>query len=220
MACGQGPGFHADEIPQEKAQIEDLGESKWSIEEKELEQWDVEFESSSQTQTPDAKEAPPKTLAEMAKWVVENESKKVGPACNFFVQRVLYLMGFGRTAWLANDFDNFVQRTFPKFDKEIFQSQSLSQERLRLRDYIWSFPERTGLIIQWERQNTNGHIGIVQRIGNELVLYHASLNKFSPKAQSASIELLLHRSENSYQLNVFSIPSSEFPPVAQRPHVN
>jgi hypothetical protein len=198
-ACGKSTGFQAVEIPKEQARLRDFGDGSRDFptdegEEPEFQDQDAPAKSSGST------------LAEIAKWVVAFEARKVGAACNFFIQRVLYLMGFGRSSWTANEFDQYVKQSFESYKEESFQYDSGGTEKERLKSYIWSFPERTGFILQWKRNTPHGHIAIVQRVGETLIIYHASLNTQLPRMQKVSVDLLLHKpsSKVDYQLNVFS----------------
>ena len=143
-----------------------------------------------------------RSLIEIAKWVIQNEARKVGAACNFFIQRIFTLMGFGKADWTANDFAQYVKSNFSHFRQASFYGDRGDLERKRLKEYIWSFPEKTGLIFQWKRESGHGHIAVVQRVDDQLVIYHASLNTFIPKAQRVSLEVLLDASRKN--LNVFS----------------
>jgi surface antigen len=213
-----GPGFRLNELPHEQAKVEDLGGVPTPAEsdaqgsnplpgdtDAPKNQPPTPSEDSpkntpqEETQRPD-----PQSLIEMAKWVIQNESKKVGPACNLFVQRVLQLMGFERKNFLANNFDWYAKDKFSSYQLESFSYDSNRSQLPRLHDYIWSFPEGTGFIMQWKQKSGHGHIAIVQRVGETLVIYHAGLNTFNPKAQTIPLERLLHRRRSNYTLNVFS----------------
>lgn len=145
------------------------------------------------------------SLSLIAKWVINNESKQVGPYCNFFVQRVLQIKGYGLFRWRANEFDEIAPSQFSNYKVESFVSHQDESERVRFKEYIWSYPEKTDFVLQWKRPSKHGHIAILQRIGEKLVIYHASLNSFYPKSQQAKIEVLLSASMGSkYRLNVYS----------------
>lgn len=219
-ACG--PGFRLNELPHEQAKVEDLGGVP--APEPSNEQGssplpgDVDTPQTSPSVTneespknspreqeqEDAQRPRPQSLVEWAKWVIQNESKKVGPACNLFVQRVLQLMGFERKNFLANNFDWYAKDKFSSYQLESFTYDSNLSQLPRLHDYIWSFPEGTGFIMQWKQKSGHGHIAIVERSGETLVIYHAGLNTFNPKAQTIPLERLLHRRKSNYTLNVFS----------------
>jgi hypothetical protein len=222
-ACGKKSAFQTMEIPQEQARLQDLDNNPRKSSEKEnpsneqADQQDlleddfgqldaVDAETPSETadsvENSEVKKPIKRSLAEIAKWVIQHEAKKVGAACNFFIQRILELMGFGPSSWTANSFDKYVKENFSSYQEESFVSDSSGVERKRLKAYIWSFPERTGLIFQWKRSSGHGHIAVVQRIQDELVIYHASLNTFRPKAQRVTLEVLLHPTRKN--LNVFS----------------
>jgi hypothetical protein len=145
------------------------------------------------------------SLSEISKWVIKNEAKKIGPYCNFFVQRVLQLKGYGFYRWRANDFDTFVAKTFDSFQVETFTSQNIEIEQERLKNYIWSFPEKTDFILQWKRPSKHGHVAILQRVGDKLIIYNASLNDYLARSKQAKVEVLLNSGRGKkYRLNVYS----------------
>lgn len=199
--CHSKPGFRAHEVPSETAKLTDLSSPVYS-ESAETEEAEENPELNELEAPEDSSQG--QSMVEIGYWVIRNEARKVGAACNFFIQRVFALMGFGKSSWLANDFDSYVQKSFASFKKESFRWDSTGAERARLKRYLWSFPEGEGVILQWKRKVGPGHVAIIHRVGNEFVLYHASLKKFIPKAQRANLETLLHRPLVGYSLNVFS----------------
>lgn len=144
------------------------------------------------------------SLVDVGRWVIMYEARKVGPACNFYIQRVFQLLGFGRGSWLANDFDRYVKDNFKSYTKEAFKINSRVNDQNRLKSYLMKFPEKKGVVLQWERNRGPGHVAILHRIRNEFVIFHASLNKFNAKAQKADIPNILYRSGTDYTLYVYS----------------
>lgn len=131
----------------------------------------------------------------VAYWVVQNEAKKIGTPCNFYVSRVLELNGYSDDGFLANDFDIYAKKHFSSYKDERFVSTNIQAERLRLKRHLWSYPSRTPFILQWERQAPKpGHIAIVERIGDQLVIYQASLNRHIARREQTTIDRLLSAS--------------------------
>ncbi|WP_409477761.1 hypothetical protein [Pseudobdellovibrio sp. HCB154] len=131
----------------------------------------------------------------VAYWVVQNEAKKIGTPCNFYVSRVLELTGYSDDGFLANDFDIYAKKHFSSYKDEKFVTTNLQAERLRLKRHLWSYPSRTPFILQWERQAPKpGHIAIVERIGDQLVIYQASLNRHIARREQTTIDRLLSAS--------------------------
>lgn len=128
-----------------------------------------------------------------ANWVVTHEARKLGTPCNFYVSRVLVLTGYSKDRFRANDFDIYARKNFASANVERFTAANLESERLRLKRHIWSFPSRTPFILQWERSGKPGHIAIVERVGDKLVIYQSSLNRFIPRKEQTSISDLLGR---------------------------
>ena len=55
---------------------------------------------------------------------------------------------------------------------ELFKGDmGLASEQARLKQHIWSYPERTPFILQWERTGPHGHVAIVERIGESLFIF-------------------------------------------------
>ncbi|MEZ0390851.1 MAG: hypothetical protein ACAH59_01455 [Pseudobdellovibrionaceae bacterium] len=215
-ACGKKSGFQANSLPTENAALQDIQPTESAkepdIKEEENEETlKSENEDAEKSQIPDFEipeipeyEVQEKSLIEMGLWVIEKEARKVGAACNFYVQRVLQLMGFGRSSWKANDFDLYVNQNFSTYKVESFVPSSQGSEKSRLKKYLWSFPEKTGVILQWKRRVGPGHVAILHRQGNQLVIFHASLNRFVAKAQKIDMDVLFYQGGNAYRLNVFS----------------
>lgn len=137
-------------------------------------------------------------------WVVQNEARKIGTPCNFYVSRVLELSGYSDDGFLANDFDIYARNHFSNYKNEIFNTANLKSEQARLKRHIWSYPQRTPFIIQWERTKPKpGHIAIVERIGEQLVVYQASLNRHIARREQTSIDRLLNHARSA-RMTVYS----------------
>ena len=137
-------------------------------------------------------------------WVVQNEARKIGTPCNFYVSRVLVLTGFSKDSFRANDFDIYARKNFSSYKNEIFSTSNLESERARLKRHIWSYPQRTPFIIQWERSAPQpGHIAIVERIGEQLVVYQASLNRHIARREQTTIDRLLSHARKA-RMTVYS----------------
>jgi len=137
-------------------------------------------------------------------WVIKNESRKVGTACNFYVSRVLEIAGYSVDSFTANDFDIYARRNFSSVEGLSFDTNNVTPERQRLRRYIWSYAERTPFILNWERTGgKHGHIAILERIGDQLVIFQASMNQHLPLRQQTTIENILSYSKKA-KLTVYS----------------
>lgn len=119
-----------------------------------------------------------------------NEGKKIGAACNFYLERVLEVMGFKTVDFLANDFDVAAKKMFKSYKVFTFTTQA------ELKRHIWSYRERTGFIFQWERVGAPGHVAIVERVGETLYIYQASLNKYTARVEKTTLERLLQVNNN------------------------
>lgn len=119
-----------------------------------------------------------------------NEGKKIGAACNFYLERVLEVMGFKTVDFLANDFDVAAKKMFKSYKVFTFTSQA------ELKRHLWSYRERTGFIFQWERVGAAGHVAIVERVGETLYIYQASLNKYTARVEKTTLERLLQVNNN------------------------
>lgn len=113
------------------------------------------------------------------------EGKKIGPACNFYVGRVLEVLGFKKVDFLANDFDVAAKKMFKNY--KVFTFTNVTE----LKRHLWSYRDRTGFILQWERVGAPGHIAIVERVGETLYIYQASLNKYTARVDKTTLERLL-----------------------------
>jgi len=140
----------------------------------------------------------PSKFIQIAQWIINNEARKLGTACNFYVSRVLEIAGYSDDSFIANDFDLYAQRNFSNYDSKSFDSNLEDVERPRMRAHIWSYPERTPFIINWERSGgQHGHIAILERIGNQLVIFQANMNKHLPKRQQTTIENIVSYSRRA-----------------------
>lgn len=152
----------------------------------------------SQIGTPEAS-----TIIKNAQKVMVEEGKKIGPACNFYVQRVLQVSGFPKGSYLAADFDLYAEKNFKYYRAKNFLKNSAQNDTEKLRKYIWNYPERTPFILQWSRAQVTGHIAIMERIGDQLIIYQASLNKYTARKSLTTIDSLL-RDYNRRVLTVYS----------------
>lgn len=154
--------------------------------------------------TPQPQAAKVSRFIQVAYWVVQNEAKKLGTACNFYVSRVLELSGFSDDSFMANDFDVYAKKNFSHYRLETFDTARKKSEEISLRRYLWSYPERTPFIIQWERgRGRHGHVAIVERIGEQLIIYQASMNKHIPRRDQTTVELLLSKVQQG-NMHVYS----------------
>lgn len=120
-----------------------------------------------------------------------NEGKKLGAACNFYIQGVLKNLGFKVVDFLANDFDAAAEKMFKTYRVVTFTNAT------ELKRHIWSYRERTGFIFQWERPGgAPGHVGIVERIGEKLYIYQASLNRYTARVEVTTLDRLLAVNDN------------------------
>lgn len=152
----------------------------------------------SQIGTPEAS-----TIIKNAQKVMVEEGKKIGPACNFYVQRVLQVSGFPKGSYLAADFDLYAEKNFKYYRAKNFLKTSAQNDTEKLRKYIWNYPERTPFILQWSRAKVTGHIAIMERIGDQLIIYQASLNKYTARKSLTTVDSLL-RDYNRRVLTVYS----------------
>lgn len=158
-----------------------------------------------QSQTPPSTQKPPAPVKpagpvasrfiQITKKVIATEAKQIGTACNAFVQRVLQLNGFENRTFLANDFDLYAETYFGSYVRQDFVYDSATHGKVgreKLRKYIWSFPARTPFIFQWQRTGPHGHIAIVERVGDQLVIYQANLGRYTARSNKTIIEALLY----------------------------
>jgi hypothetical protein len=138
-----------------------------------------------------------------AQRVITLEGRRLGTACNVFVHRVLTVSGFNPSVYLANDFDIYAKKFFKSYKAEDFNRDTTGGEKERLRRYIWDYPEHTPFIMQWSRSGVHGHIAIVERIGDKLVIYQSSLGTKTPRKDQTTPEILLN-GYNRRQLTVYT----------------
>lgn len=138
-----------------------------------------------------------------AEWVMINEGKKIGTPCNFYLSRVLVVSGYSSNRFLATDFDIYAQKNLKNAHVVHFINDGKGSELARLKQHLWSFPQRTPLIMQWSRSGATGHVAIVERVGNMLIIYQASLNKHTARKDYTSIHRLL-TGEMRRTLSVYS----------------
>lgn len=136
-------------------------------------------------------------------WVMVNEGKKIGTPCNFFLRRVLEVSGFAKASFRANDFDDYADKYFSSAKEQTFKS--VKNERERLRQYLWSFPSSTPFIMNWHRDGVKyGHVAIVERYDNDLVIYQASIGSHSARQDKATVEGLLDDPSMKRDLTVYT----------------
>lgn len=143
------------------------------------------------------------SFIETTDMIMRYEGKKIGTACNHFLQRVLVAMGFPNKSFLANDFDNYAKQHFQKYRAVNFQSDATGSDRARLKQHLWSYPEGTAFILQWSRKNAHGHVAIVERINENLVIYQANLNRYTARKDQTTVDRLLS-DRNRQVLTVYS----------------
>lgn len=127
----------------------------------------------------------------VAQFVVLNESEKIGTACNHYLQRVLFLSGFKKGDFLANEFDIYAKNNFKSYKIENFKIDASRNDKAELKKYIWSYPARTPFILQWKRPGAYGHVAILERLEDSLVIYQASYNAHNPERTLTTIDALL-----------------------------
>lgn len=143
------------------------------------------------------------TFVKNAIWVMVKEGKKIGTPCNFFLRRVLEVSGFAKAPFIANDFDNYAEKYFSSFKEQTFKS--VKNERDRLRQYLWSFPSSTPFIMNWHKDGVKyGHVAIVERYDNDLVIYQASIGSHSARQDKATVESLLDDDRFHRDLTVYT----------------
>lgn len=127
-----------------------------------------------------------------AEIVMINEGKKIGTPCNFYLSRVLEISGFSKAPFLANDFDDYAKKYFSHFRVVNFVNDFWGSDKARLKQHIWSYPERTPFVMQWSRTGFYGHLAIVERIGDQLIVYQASLNSHTARRDQTTVDILLN----------------------------
>lgn len=145
----------------------------------------------------------PSRIMYYAQKIMETEGRRLGTACNFYVHRVLQVAGFVYDVFLANDFDDYAKRYFKHYKEVDFYRDTSNAEEIRLKQHIWSYPERTPFIVNWTRASVHGHIAFIERIGEKLVIYQSSLGTKTPRKDQTTPEILLN-GYNRRQLTVYS----------------
>lgn len=146
---------------------------------------------------------PPSELIKNAQKIMEKEGKKIGTACNLYVRRVLEVTGYAAGFFMANDFDVYAKKNIPHYKSIEFKRDPNGSDKERLQKHIWSYPERTPFILQWKSPRAHGHIALMERIGDKLIIYQASLGRFTARKDQTSITILLS-GYNRRTLTVFS----------------
>lgn len=134
----------------------------------------------------------PSDFIKNAERIMITEGKKIGTPCNFYLRRVLEVSGFPSKPFLANDFDNYATKNFSNYTAIDFKNDRSGSERSRLKKVIWSYPQRTPFIFQWSRSGFYGHVAIVERIGDDLIVYQASIGSHSARRDRTSVDILLN----------------------------
>lgn len=155
----------------------------------------------------------PKSSASMSKiiqnaYLVMNNKKDVAwikTACNRYLSYVLARSGYSRDGFLANDFDIYAKKNLKHARDVLFKGETnLAAELARLKQHIWSYPERTPFILQWTRPTSrHGHVAILERIGDRLFIFQASLGAYEPRLNEIKVNTLLN-ARSSKHLNVYS----------------
>ncbi|MBC7420052.1 MAG: CHAP domain-containing protein [Bdellovibrio sp.] len=138
-----------------------------------------------------------------AQKTIELEARSIGTACNKYVARVLELSGFPKGYFTANDFDSYAKKNISHYKVVDFARDGNGSEEARLKQHIWSYPEKTPFVMQWSRIGGYGHIAIVERIGENLIIYQASLNQYVARKDQTTVHILL----NGYNRRVLSVYS-------------
>ena len=140
----------------------------------------------------------PSEFIKIAHEVMVKEGKKIGTPCNFYLRRVLVRAGYADDGFVANDFDIYAKKNFSSYKSQDFKIDKNGTDRPELKKYIWSFPERTPFIAQWTRPGNYGHVAIIERIGDELVIYQASINQYTARRDLTTIEKLLSSQKRAF----------------------
>lgn len=135
--------------------------------------------------------------------VMTKEGKNIGTACNLYLQRVLIRAGFPSGDFIANDFDLYAKKYFKSYKAEDFKIDTSRSDKEELKAHLWSYPARTPFILQWTRPGHYGHVAIVERIGEDLIIYQASIGNHTARRDQTTIERLLS-SKNRASLTVYS----------------
>jgi hypothetical protein len=135
--------------------------------------------------------------------VMVKEGKSIGTACNLYLQRVLISSGFQKGDFVANDFDIYAKKYFKSYKSEDFKIDSTRSDKIDLKKYLWSYNDRTPFILQWTRPGNYGHVAIMERIGENLIIYQASINNHTARREQTTINQLLS-SKHRASLTVYS----------------
>ncbi len=167
--------------------------------------------ASSVKPSPQAEEIKPTTtqiqaskIIYYAQKVIDTEARKLGTACNVFVNRVLTKAGFASGTYLAQDFDSYATKNFKHFRAVHFKYDASGSEIDRFKKYLWAYPERTAFIMQWAQvESAHGHIAFVERIADKLVIYQSSLGTQIAHRAPTTAQILL-TGYNRRALTVYS----------------
>ncbi len=135
--------------------------------------------------------------------VMKKEGVSLGTPCNFYLMRVLMRAGFKNEGFRANDFDVYAKKNFKFYKAEDFKIDSTKSDADELKKYLWSYDERTPFILQWTRPGNFGHVAILERIGENLIIYQASIGNHTARRDLTTIEKLLS-SKHRASLTVYS----------------
>ncbi len=113
------------------------------------------------------------------------------------------MSGFANEGFIANDFDNYAAKNFSHVRAVKFQIDNNGDSLNRLKIHIWSYPERTPFIMQWSRSGGHGHVALLERIQDKLVIYQASLNSQYPNKRQTLLKALINKNGREH-LTVYS----------------
>lgn len=136
----------------------------------------------------------PSNVIEAADIVMRYEGQKLKTPCNYYLQRVLEVIGFPAKDFLASEFYLYAKKYFKNYKAEKFVNNTQGSDRGRLKKYLWSFPERTAFILQWSSSllSPHGHVAIVERVDQQLIIYQSSLNKYTARKDQTTVDRLLN----------------------------
>ena len=139
-----------------------------------------------------------------AEYVVKKERNKagIGDACNFFLQRILELSGFSDDGYIANTFDQYAKKHFTGAKTAQFKVEPLRKDAINLEKFLFSYPEGTPFILNWQKAVGHGHLAIVTRKDNKLIIYEASLGRFKAEKKLTTVRYILSASER-YKMTVY-----------------
>ncbi len=149
----------------------------------------------------------PGSLLENARRTIELEARAIGTACNKYVMRVLEVSGFSKASFTANTFDLYAKKSLSHYKVIEFDRGAGVSEQDRLHRHLWSYPEKTPFILQWSRTGGYGHIAILERRGDNLVIYQASLRQYIARKDLTTVNTLL----NGYNRRALSVYSELTP---------